>query len=108
MKLLSRQEELMLLTIWKLGDNAYGVPIREHVTGATGKYWSIGAVYDVLDRLTKKKLVSVSLGEPEKIRGGKRKRYFRVTSQGFKSLDEIRELQIKIWSNLPEAGHEES
>ena len=106
MKLLSRQEELMLLTIWKLGDNAYGVPIRGDISRTTNKYWSIGAIYDILDRLTKKKLVSVILGEPEKVRGGKRKRFYRVTKQGFKALDEIRLLQKKIWSNLPETAHE--
>jgi PadR family transcriptional regulator PadR len=108
MKFLSRQEELMLLTIWKLGDEAYGVPIREHISRTTNKYWSIGAIYDILDRLTKKKLVSVSVGEPEKVRGGKSKRYYRVTRQGFKSLDEIRLLQKKVWSNLPMTAHEKN
>jgi PadR family transcriptional regulator PadR len=54
MKFLSRQEELLLLSILKLGADAYGVTIRQHVTKVTGKYWSIGAVYDVLNRLTRK------------------------------------------------------
>jgi PadR family transcriptional regulator PadR len=106
MKFLSRQEELMLLAIWKLGDDAYGVPIREHVSRTTNKYWSIGAVYDILDRLTKKKFVSPVQGEPEKVRGGKSKRYYRITRQGFKALDEIRLLEKKIWSNLPQDAHE--
>ena len=108
MKFLSRQEELMLLTIWKLGDDAYGVPIREHISGTTNKYWSIGAIYDILDRLTKKRLVSVTLGEPEKVRGGKSKRYYRITRPGFKALDEIRLLQKKSWSDLPETAHEKT
>ena len=108
MKFLSRQEELMLLTIWKLGHEAYGVPIREHISKTTNKYWSIGAIYDILDRLTKKRLVSVTLGEPEKVRGGKSKRYYSVASQGFKALDEIRLLQKKSWANLPETADEKS
>ena len=44
MKLLSRQEEIVLLSIWHLKDNAYGVTIREHISELTGKYWSIGAI----------------------------------------------------------------
>lgn len=101
MKFLSRQEELMLLSIWKLDDNAYGVTIRQNVTDLTGKYWSIGAVYDVLDRLTKKGLVSTLVGDPVKTRGGKSKRFYRITKSGFKALGEVRALQRKAWIDLP-------
>ncbi|OGD26344.1 MAG: hypothetical protein A2Y56_06745, partial [Candidatus Aminicenantes bacterium RBG_13_63_10] len=76
MKFLSRQEELMLLTILLLRSEAYGVPIREKITKLTEKYWSIGAVYDILDRLTRKGLVSVTASEPVKTRGGKSRRYY--------------------------------
>jgi PadR family transcriptional regulator PadR len=106
MKFLSRQEELMLLSIWKLGDNAYGVTIRQDVTDVTGKYWSIGAVYDVLDRLTKKGLVSTVAGDPVKARGGKSKRFYRITKSGFKELEDVRVLQRKAWVGLPEYGYE--
>ena len=102
MKFLSRQEELMLLSIWKLDENAYGVTIRKKVTDVTGKYWSIGAVYDVLDRLTRKGLVSTVVGEPVKVRGGKSKRFYRITKSGFKALEEVRTLQQKAWIDLPE------
>lgn len=101
MKFLSRQEELLLLSILKLGENAYGVPIREHVTKATGKYWSIGAVYDILDRLTRKGLVTTSVSEPVKKRGGKSKCYYRLTKRGFQDLEEVRSLQKKVWSRFP-------
>jgi DNA-binding PadR family transcriptional regulator len=106
MKFLSRQEELMLLSIWKLDDNAYGVTIRQNVTDLTGKYWSIGAVYDVLDRLTKKGLVSTVVGDPVKARGGKSKRFYRITKPGFKALEEVRNLQRKAWVDLPETALE--
>ncbi|MFC2156995.1 PadR family transcriptional regulator [Acidobacteriota bacterium] len=101
MKFLSRQEELLLLSIWKLADNAYGVPIREHVTEATDKYWSIGAIYDVLDRLTRKGFVSTSISEPVKARGGKSRRFYKITNQGFEALEEIKDLQKKTWEDLP-------
>lgn len=103
MKFLSRQEELMLLSIWKLGDNAYGVTLRLSVTDLTGKYWSIGAVYDVLDRLTKKGLVSTVVGDPVKARGGKSKRFYKITRSGFKALKEVKALQEKAWIGLPES-----
>ena len=73
MKFLSRQEELLLLSIWKLREKAYGVTIRQHVSEVTKKYWSIGAIYDVLDRLERKRLVATVIGEPTKARGGKSK-----------------------------------
>ena len=101
MKFLSRQEELLLLSILKLGENAYGVPIRQHVSEVTGKYWSIGAIYDVLDRLNRKGLVSTITGEPEKMRGGKSKRYYKMKKQGLKALEEVRDLQRKAWIDLP-------
>ena len=101
-KFLSRQEELMLLSIWKLDVNAYGVTIRESVTELTGKYWSIGAVYDVLDRLTRKGLVSTIVGDPVKARGGKSKRFYKITKSGFKALEEVRTLQQKAWIDIPE------
>ena len=106
MKFLSRQEELLLLSILKLGDRAYGVPIRQDVTKVTGKYWSIGAIYDVLDRLTWKGLVSAVPGKPSKIRGGKSKRYYRITKSGMKALEEVRKLQKKAWFNISEYAHE--
>jgi DNA-binding PadR family transcriptional regulator len=105
-KFLSRQEELMLLSIWKLDENAYGVTIRQRVTDLTGKYWSIGAVYDVLDRLTRKGLVTTVIGEPVKARGGKGKRFYRITKSGFKALDEVRSLQQKAWIDLPDPALE--
>ena len=101
MKYLSRKEELLLLAIWKLKDEAYGVAIREHVSEVTGKYWSIGAIYDVLDRLTRKKLVSTQISEPIKARGGKSRRYYQITKQGFRALEEVKHLQEKTWADLP-------
>ena len=70
-------------------------------TDLTGKYWSIGAVYDVLDRLTRKGLVSTVVSDPVKARGGKSKRFYRITKSGFKALEEVRTLQQKAWVDLP-------
>ncbi len=102
MKFLSRQEEMVLLSIMKLRENAYGVPIREHVSLTTGKTWSLGAVYDILDRLTRKGLVKTTTSAPVKARGGKSKRYYAVTRHGHEALEEARLLQERIWSGLVE------
>jgi PadR family transcriptional regulator PadR len=107
MKFLSRQEELMLLTILLLRGNAYGIPIREKIAELTDKYWSIGAVYDILDRLTRKGLVSVTVSEPVKARGGKSRRYYRITKSGCRELEEIRALQEKSRAALRKARFEE-
>ncbi len=102
MKYLSRQEELLLLSIWKLKENAYGVTIRDHINKATNKIWSIGATYDILDRLTRKALVTTIIGDPIKARGGKSRRFYRITKKGFKALEEVKTLQKKTWEDLPD------
>ncbi len=101
MKWLSRKEELLLLAIWKLQDNAYGVPIRENVMKSTRKYWSIGAIYDVLDRLSRKGFVTTIIGEPAAERGGKSKRFYKITRHGFEALEEVKAIQNSMWSDLP-------
>jgi DNA-binding PadR family transcriptional regulator len=106
MKYLSRQEEIMLLAILKLRGTAYGVPLREEVSALTGRSWSIGAVYDVLDRLTRKGLVSVTISEPIKARGGKSRRYYGITKRGSLALEEVRLLQDRTWAAVREAGFE--
>ncbi len=106
MKFLSRQEELLLLSIWKLREKAYGVTIRQHVSEVTQKYWSIGAIYDVLDRLEKKGFAATVIGEPTKARGGKSKRFYRITKHGFDALEVVQDLQKKTWADLPEPAIE--
>jgi len=101
MKFLSRQEELLLLAVLKLKDNAYGVTIREMVGEATNKYWSIGAIYDILDRLERKNMVDATVGPPTAERGGKSKRYYKITREGYNALEEVRSIQSTMWSDLP-------
>src|SRR5262249_34355494 len=75
-------EQIVLLAILRLGDSAYGVSIRKEIAERTGRDPSPGALYTTLDRLEEKSLVSVRLGDPTPERGGRSKRYFRVTQQG--------------------------
>jgi DNA-binding PadR family transcriptional regulator len=101
MKLLSRSEEMVLLAVWMLQEDAYCVPIREHLMKVTRKKWSFGSIYDPLDRLEKKKLLESSLSEPTNERGGRSKRIYRLTKRGEKALLEIRSIQETMWAGIP-------
>jgi DNA-binding PadR family transcriptional regulator len=103
MKWLSRKEEFLLLTILRLKGEAYGLAIREQVTEKTNQYWSIGATYDVLDRLERKNLVKSSPGAPTPERGGRTRRYYRVTRAGYRALNQVRTIQSEMWFGLPES-----
>ena len=101
MKLLSRPEELFLLAIWKLQDNAYAVTIRDQVNKITGKTWSFGATFITLERLVRKRYLTSYLSEPAQKRGGRRKRMYELTREGIRALLDIKKLQESIWDNIP-------
>ncbi len=107
MRYLSRKEEMLMLTIWRLGENAYGVTIRDEVIEVSNKYWSIGAIYDVLDRLTKSGYVERFMGDSMKERGGRRKRLYSITKEGYEALQELNRIQELIWTDLPKLKFKE-
>ncbi|MFC1556199.1 PadR family transcriptional regulator [candidate division KSB1 bacterium] len=102
MKLLSRPEELVLLAIWHLNDDAYCVPIRERIIELTDKDWSFGSVYIPLNRLEKKGLIASNLGDPTSERGGRAKRFYVLTRTGKEALQEVRALNAKMWQGMPD------
>jgi PadR family transcriptional regulator PadR len=97
MHLLSRAEEIILMAIINLKDNAYGIAIRTFVTQATGFKWSIGAVYAPLHRLEEKGYVETVKGEPIKERGGRSKIYYQVTPQGKEALLRLKNVNESLW-----------
>jgi DNA-binding PadR family transcriptional regulator len=101
MKLLSRTEELLLNSILRLQENAYTFLIREKLKEITGKTWAFGAIFISLDRLEKKGYVESFLGNETPERGGRRKRFYKITSYGLKSLAEIRKIDQAMWKDLP-------
>ena len=102
MKFLSRPEELLLLTLWKIAKEPYGVNIRKYVSDITGKYWSIGSIYVPLDRLESKGYVQSYLANPTPERGGKSKRYYKITEEGLQALREIQKINSTLWSDMPD------
>ena len=99
-KFISRSEEFLLLAVWRLKDDAYGVKIRKQLKQATGKTWAYGALFVMLQRLEKKGYLSSYFTDPSSYRGGKSKRIFRLTDQGIKALKEVRKAQESVWSGI--------
>ncbi len=100
MPLLSRTEEMILLAVWKLGENAYGVTIAEMLSHTTGKEWLLGAIYVPLERLENKGYLASDLGNPTNIRGGRRKRLYGLTKTGLKSLIATKNMEQSLWQNI--------
>jgi PadR family transcriptional regulator PadR len=79
-------EQLVLLSLIRLGDEAYGVPIRHEIRTRGGRDVTLGSVYKTLERLELKGYVSSSVGEPTAERGGRRKKFYRITPAGTRVL----------------------
>jgi DNA-binding PadR family transcriptional regulator len=101
---LSNFELMVMLALIRLGDEAYGVPICEQIGQYRDKDVSIGSVYAALDRLDAKGFVTSTLGESTPERGGRAKRYFKVTPKGLKEVKETRRVLVGLWKGLPELG----
>ena len=95
-------ELMILLAVIHLGDEAYGVPISRELEIHRGRDVSVGSVYAALERLEAKGLVSSSLGDPTPERGGKAKRYFRITKAGLRQVHETRRVLSRLWKTLPQ------
>jgi len=94
-------EHLVLLSIMSLGTNAYGVTVRRYLKETIDREVSIGALYSTAERLEKKGLISSRKGEAIAERGGKAKRYFKVTQDGITNLQKTRNSFEQMWQNLP-------
>jgi DNA-binding PadR family transcriptional regulator len=95
-------ELMILLTVIHLGDEAYGVPISRELEAQRGRDVSVGSVYAALERLEGKGLVESSLGDPTPERGGKAKRFFKITKEGLRQVHETRQVLTRLWRSLPE------
>jgi PadR family transcriptional regulator, regulatory protein PadR len=93
-------EHIVLLAVMRLGANAYGVTIRREIDSATGRDISIGAVYATLVRLESKGLIRSYTGEPTAERGGRAKRYFRMTADGEGAVRNTHEIILKMSAGL--------
>ena len=95
-------ELLVMLAVIRLGEGAYGVPISREIEQETGRDVAFGTVYATLDRLQKKGLLHSDLGDATPERGGRAKRYFRVTSSGLRTVRQTKQSLVRLWRGLRE------
>ncbi|MCJ7680030.1 MAG: PadR family transcriptional regulator [Candidatus Aminicenantes bacterium] len=106
MKLLSRAEEIILLAVLALKDNAYGLSIRDVIRDATGDTWSLAQIYDPLYRLTRNGFLRKERGPSSPERGGRHKCLYSVTRDGKSALKEIKRVQKHIGESIPDKSLE--
>ena len=94
-------EELVMLTVAVLHGNAYGVAIKEEIESRLKRKVSVGALRTALKRLEDKGFLESAFGEATAVRGGKRKRYHKVTPHGKKALDYVMNSRRKLWDAIP-------
>ncbi len=94
-------EELVMLTIATLTENAYSVNICDEIERVSSRKVKLGVVHAALNRLEEKGLISSQLGEATKARGGRRKRFFEISQAGKISLLKAKEQRDRLWSAIP-------
>lgn len=99
-------EELVLLTVGVLYGEAYGVAIKEEIEKRHERKVSVGALQSALRRMEEKGFLTSEFGEATKARGGKRKRYFKITAHGKNALDYNIQTRLKLWNQIPEVAFE--
>jgi PadR family transcriptional regulator PadR len=97
-------EELTLLAVRAIKDDAYGVPVQRFVEKATGRDVTMGAIYAALARLEAKGYVRSRVTAPVQMRGGKARRVFEVTAEGTRTLASLRRVRDRIWQAIESGG----
>ena len=93
-------EQIVLLAVVRLGDDAYGVPVRREIETRTGRSLTVGALYRTLDRLESKGYLKSWFSDPTPERGGRSKRYFKVEPAALPALRESRVALDAMWEGL--------
>lgn len=95
-------EELCLLAVAILQEDAYGVSVKEQVEKHTRRKSTISTIHSTLNRLEKKGFLESRMGGATESRGGRTKRIFQITALGKKAMNEARELRSRMWAHIPE------
>ena len=93
-------EQLVLLAVLRLGDDAYGATVQQELEGQAGRESSVSSIYITLTRREDKGLVTSWMGAPTDERGGKARRYFRVEAAGLAALAESRTRLLGMWDGM--------
>ena len=97
-------EEVVLLTVAVLYNEAYGVVIKREIEQRLNRSVSVGALQSALRRMENKGFLASRLGEATQVRGGKRKRYFTVTPYGKQALTDVKETRLQLWQAIPKVA----
>jgi len=100
MDLLTKLEELILLSVWRLGTKAYGTAIYRYIQTVTQKKLSLGGVYFPLDRLAKKGFLRVYNAAATEDRRGLSRKYYRLTESGLNALNDINRVNETMWNGF--------
>ncbi len=100
MKELSKSEETFLIAIYRLKDEAYGVAICDKIHELTGKMYTFGTLYKILDQVVRHGYAIKEEGEPSKERGGRRKMFYRLTEEGIEGLKNSYKFRASLWHGL--------
>ena len=95
-------EELVLLSVATLGDDAYGVSILQYIEQEAGRSVNISAIHEVLKRLQRKGYLKSRMGGATQERGGRRKRFFLLTVGGRKMLEDAMKLKLQLYRQVPD------
>lgn len=95
-------ELMIMLAILRVRERAYGVPIAREIEETAGRPVTLAAVYLALDRLQENNLVASELGDPTPERGGRAKKFFRVTPAGLRAVRHTQRAFIALWQGIPE------
>jgi DNA-binding PadR family transcriptional regulator len=100
MEMLTKLEELILLSVWRLRDNAYGTTIFRHIQTVTEQKLSLGGVYFPLERLTRQGYLRSYFGPATEERKGLSKRYYQLTEKGLEALHDAKRVHDTMWSGF--------
>ena len=94
-------EELVLLTVATLQQEAYGVEIKRELEGRLKEKLSVGSIQSALKRMEEKGFLTSEFGEATQKRGGKRKRIYTATPYAHRTLAEIKDIRTSLWESMP-------
>jgi PadR family transcriptional regulator PadR len=100
LKILSVNEQIFLIAIWRLNDEAYGVRIRDKIKEMTRRTFTFGTLYNTLDYLARKGYVTSRTVQILNQAGGNRRVYYTITKAGLEALGEARKLQEALWKDI--------
>ena len=97
---ITKNEEIIMLSILRLKEEAYGVAIKHQIKSVIGKEWNYGTLYCTLDQLVKKGFLDKTEGQPLPERGGRRKIYYSLSQEGVRVLRAALELKEALWDGM--------